>query len=692
MSKAHNLSRKYVIDPLYSAEGPRPSAKGLSLFTPVDAGPCWLYNAADLEAWLLGRLRQESFSTCLDVGHPGLHRTFSPTLHARRQLRLGRIPRRAQLEIYHSGMMQVRVNGVLAAHLPACQRPQRRTMDLRPLLKVGPNQLTFRVYSLDQPPTLAVLSRWLDGLAKVARKPDDPAPGWLVSCDDSNYVKPACRALVGTTAFPHQETLPSEYLPARRWDGKLADFGVEILGQPVVNVSRGRGRVTLQAGESLSEARDPSAAHLEQRRAVLDVIPGANTAAENLALRYLAVKSAGSAKIESVGMQASAYPACYRGAFACSDELLSRIWMHSAYTLRLCMREFFIDGIKRDRLPWGGDLYLGMLGNLFAFGERDICRRTLTALYGQDQRKCPTNGIAEYSLYWVLALREYLVHFGDVGYLDYLQRSGQSLDELLQAYAEREDADGFLPSSAFSWVFIDWAEMDKDGVCAPLQMLYAMALDAAAEIAAMQGDSEHHRLYRRRAVDLRRRIAGAFWDQQRGAFVDNLVNDRRGKRIGRHANFMAVLAGVCSPAQRRHIADQLLLGDRLRPVGTPYMAAFECWALARCGRGRQMLDRIRQLWGGMLQRGASSFWEGYDPSQGHPQELAFYGRPYGKSLCHAWSSGPLFLLSRELTGLRPLQPGWKKFTSRPQPAGLDWMYVTVPTPAGSVELACEGGR
>jgi hypothetical protein len=399
MDKAHNLSRRYVIDPFYSAQRPRPSGKGLSLFTPLGRGPCWLYNLADLEAHLLGRVRQDSFSTCLNVGHPGLHRTFSPTLHARRQLHLRRIPRRARLEFCHSGMVQVRVNGVLAAHLPACPRPQRRRIDLRPLLRTGRNQIAFRLYSLDQPPTLAILSDWLNETPKDKQKSADQATEWLVSCDDSNYIKPACLAFVGEKAFPHQETLPSEYLPARRWDGKLADFGVELLGRPVVKVSRGRGRITLQAGESLAEARDPSAAHLEQRRAVLAAVPGANTAAENLALRYLAVKSAGSAKIESVGMEVSAYPACYRGAFACSDELLNRIWMHSAYTLRLCMREFLIDGVKRDRLPWGGDLYLGMLGNFFSFGERDICRRSLTALYGQDQRRCPTNGIAEYSLY-----------------------------------------------------------------------------------------------------------------------------------------------------------------------------------------------------------------------------------------------------------------------------------------------------
>ena len=46
----------------------------------------------------------------------------------------------------------------------------------------------------------------------------------------------------------------------------------------------------------------------------------------------------------------------------------------------------------------------------------------------------------------------------------------------------------------------------------------------------------------------------------------------------------------------------------------------------------------------MLDAGATSFWEGFDANEKGDEMLRFYGRPYGKSLCHAWSSAPVFLL------------------------------------------------
>ena len=42
-------------------------------------------------------------------------------------------------------------------------------------------------------------------------------------------------------------------------------------------------------------------------------------------------------------------PETYRGSFQCDNDLLNRIWEIGAYTMHLTTREFFIDGIKRDR-------------------------------------------------------------------------------------------------------------------------------------------------------------------------------------------------------------------------------------------------------------------------------------------------------------------------------------------------------
>jgi alpha-L-rhamnosidase len=114
------------------------------------------------------------------------------------------------------------------------------------------------------------------------------------------------------------------------------------------------------------------------------------------------------------------------------------------------------------------------------------------------------------------------------------------------------------------------------------------------------------------------------------------------------------------------------------------MAGFENMALARLGNKQYMIDKTKEYWGGMLAQGATTFWEAFDISQKGKEHYEFYGRPYGKSLCHAWSAGPVAFLSLELAGLRPLEDGWKRFVVSPDIGNLQWVNITVPTPYGSI--------
>jgi hypothetical protein len=50
-------------------------------------------------------------------------------------------------------------------------------------------------------------------------------------------------------------------------------------------------------------------------------------------------------------------PVTERGSFKCSDNLVNKIYDVAKYTFHLNTREFFIDGIKRDRWIWSGDAY-----------------------------------------------------------------------------------------------------------------------------------------------------------------------------------------------------------------------------------------------------------------------------------------------------------------------------------------------
>jgi hypothetical protein len=67
-----------------------------------------------------------------------------------------------------------------------------------------------------------------------------------------------------------------------------------------------------------------------------------------------------------------------------------------------------------------------------------------------------------------------------------------------------------------------------------------------------------------------------------------------------------------------------------------------------------------------------------------------YGRPYGKSLCHAWGASPIYLLGRYFLGVEPVSPGYEQYVVRPVLGGLEWMEGEVPTPWGKIRVKVNG--
>jgi len=96
---------------------------------------------------------------------------------------------------------------------------------------------------------------------------------------------------------------------------------------------------------------------------------------------------------------------------------------------------------------------------------------------------------------------------------------------------------------------------------------------------------------------------------------------------------------------------------------------------------------MKDYWGGMLRLRATSFWETYDPTESGAQHYAMYGRPFGKSLCHAWGASPIYLLGRYYLGVTPTGPGYQTYTIEPNLGGLKWMKGEVPTPTGNIVMS-----
>lgn len=82
------------------------------------------------------------------------------------------------------------------------------------------------------------------------------------------------------------------------------------------------------------------------------------------------------------------------------------------------------------------------------------------------------------------------------------------------------------------------------------------------------------------------------------------------------------------------LLDRAARQDDLVGVTTPYLYHHYVQALLECGETRCAARALRRYWGGMIQRGADTFWELFDPED----PLASpYGSRMANSYCHAWS-------------------------------------------------------
>lgn len=282
-----------------------------------------------------------------------------------------------------------------------------------------------------------------------------------------------------------------------------------------------------------------------------------------------------------------------------------------------------------------------------------------------------------------MALRDYIMYFGDI---DFAEQIFPMFDRLMRAIKAKEDRYGLLPSHKFNWIFIDWATVLKDGYSSCLQMFYVMALEAAADIYRIMGKMNISEELLSRIKTMRNVCNEMFWSEDHSAYVDNVHDNTQGTHVSRHANILAVLSGTADDARKKDIVKNVFLNKRVEPVGSPYMYMFEARAVSRCGENDEMLSMIRNYWGGMIQAGASSFWEAYDQSHSGQEHYSFYGRPYGKSLCHSWSAGPIVLLSGDALGIYPAAAGWERFKIVPKTMRLDWICTSIPCPQGTIDV------
>ncbi|MBP0458568.1 alpha-L-rhamnosidase-related protein [Streptomyces montanisoli] len=429
-------------------------------------------------------------------------------------------------------------------------------------------------------------------------------------------------------------------------------------------------------------------------------------------------------------------PAAYKGWFLSSDNELNKIWYAGAYTVQMDTwmpgtakswpytpgepdhadavipgadpgKEVILDGAKRDRVVWQGDLAVQAPVTYLTTDDTDAVDNSLSSLAGQqladgfvpaeslvgqhNQDEIRTYG--EYVTWFVQNHYDHWLYTGDSAYLKKwwpaLTRATAWLESVRQ-----QDPGGLIAfGNAGSCGHYGYSDCGHETY---VNALYVRNLRDMARLATAEGDKASSGTYAERADVVAAAINSQLWDASTGAY--RLSRETPGA-YPQDANATAVLTGIAGPDQATRAMDYLhrtswgtygaltvapsTPNASIKPFYEPLPSGFEASArlsLADPSGTQQArgLDLIRTFWGHQLAGDpGSTFWEKADTA-GNPGIQQF------TSLAHGWASGPTVSLTSQVLGVTPTGPGYASYDIVPVDGGLHWAQGAVPTPHGTI--------
>ena len=525
-----------------------------------------------------------------------------------------------------------------------------------------------------------------------------------------------------------------------RTDGTPVHLGYsESLSQLTPNGDSGVYPVTSEQGVPI--VTDPSLGSDDNPTARFDDISAAGdfrSPAIRGAERWISLQlqGSGTVSIDYVRVRVTHLQptvADYAGHFLSSDDQLNRVFYAAAHTLandaitRPDGRVVYVDGAKRDRLMWVGDLAVqGTTGDQVLAPSPAITARTLQAFSCQqytdgiinsssqitttcpDVPPDPTSPsttsltLPEYTASWVIALQDHTMATGDTAFA---RRMLPVARRAMASFTGNLDGNGLYatPEAAQNWHPFDPAGGEDGHTNAVVHR--GLGALAALEDEVGGGPAASAPL-RRAATALAASMVAHLWDPAAGAFLLNATDPLRNH--SQDAQVEAVYGGVVTGA-RAASALRFLATTLASPYGThnseyaddpfmtdyvsPYISGTELLARLSQHDTAGALALARTVWGHMVDTDPhSDLWEkvafdgdvaSYGPQATNAVAPANSLRG-SSSYAHGWSTLPIAALSDYVGGIRPTAPGYAAWLVEPQPGDLASAQTQVPAPSAPV--------
>ncbi|MGV8093062.1 MAG: alpha-L-rhamnosidase C-terminal domain-containing protein [Mangrovibacterium sp.] len=384
--------------------------------------------------------------------------------------------------------------------------------------------------------------------------------------------------------------------------------------------------------------------------------------------------------------------------FVSSDTVLNQIWNLCKYTVKATSYAGIYVDSDRERIPYEGDGFINQLANYGVAREYSIGRYSYE--YMINHPTWPT---------------EWIMHSVLMAWYDYLYTGNK--ESLSQFYNDLKnktliqlaDEDGFISTNhkekvtpqmlrsikvdhpEFGSVFakplrdlVDWPQPEfwgrnkgygeTDGfvftdINTVVNAYHYRSLVLMGRIAESLGELHDQQKFVLQAKKLKNAFNNKLLDKTTGLYLDGLTTDHKSL----HSNLFPLAFGLASDKNTERIFEFI----QSRGMACYYGALSLLSALYEnnyAEYGLELLTSISERsWYNMIRSGSTITMEAWDnkfkPNIG-------WNQPAGAT--------PAYIIPGKLMGIEPLEPGFKKFRIKPQPASLEAAEIKYPTIQGDI--------
>lgn len=356
------------------------------------------------------------------------------------------------------------------------------------------------------------------------------------------------------------------------------------------------------------------------------------------------------------------------GSFATNDEFYNKLFEKAITTLRINMRDSYMDCPDRERAQWWGDASISMEEAIYSLDKNAnyLYKKGVNTTIGWKHDDIfltisPTNELNSMHLpiqmlLGIVSMYDYYLYTGEI---DYLEQIYPYVKDYL--YMWKIEPDGLM---SYESGFALWRWEDSSGNCdyvACENAWYYYALTKLYDMAIVLDKQED-------LLNIEERMNNLYI-----AF-----NERLGKGIGYkewqidkydiRVNAVAVLAELADEDMYDSITE-ILLSD---VEDSPFMEKYILEALCKMGKIEEAEKRMKLQYGKMVNSKLSTLTEYFDETTG--------------SKNHAWAGGPIVIMQKYFAGITPSNPGFTEINVKPEFGSLKEISSKVNTVSGTIWL------